>query len=421
MALRTSMKCATLVVLIAANTILGLRLYSKEIAPEPEESAYDSIELFTRALEQIRRNYVDDEKTSYRDLIHGALQGMMQSLDEHSQFLDESMFEDMQEDTKGQFGGLGIVISIREGELTIVSPMEDTPGFRAGLMSGDRIMEIDGISTEGVTLPEAVKQLRGEPGTKVSLKILRPKNQDVRDVEIVRADIQVPSVKDTRMLDGLIGYTRITQFNEPTADSLDRELASLVEQGAQALVIDLRNNPGGLLSSAIEVSQKFLNRSDIIVSTQGRRDDQTYRARARRHIDLPMALLVNGGSASASEIVAGALQDHRRAVLVGEKTFGKGSVQSVLPLDDGSALRLTTAKYYTPSNRLIHERGIEPDIVVPMSPETWRDLLIQRAREENPEAFEGREEDFPAEPVVDLQLERAVDVLKGIMAYTAKR
>jgi len=408
--------------LVLSATLAVSRLYSKEVEPvsSDRDEAYQNIATFTRALEQIRGNYVDKDKVSYELLIRGAMKGMMDALDEHSQFLDKDMYDDMQDDTKGQFGGLGIVISMKDNYLSIVSPMEDTPGFRAGLMSEDRILEIDGATTEGITLPDAVKKLRGEPGTTVTLKVLRPKTQEVKEHSLVRAEIKVASVKDTRVLEGGIGYIRVTQFNEPTAASLQAELDKLREQGIHALVLDLRNNPGGLLRSAIDVSQKFLDNREIIVSTQGRRegDQQMFRAGGRERItDIPMVVLVNGGSASASEIVAGALQDHKRAVLVGEKTFGKGSVQSVLPMEEGSALRLTTARYYTPANRMIHEMGIEPDIVVPMSPEDWQNIMDQRARQENPQAFAVTTNSVN---VVDAQLDRAVSVLKGIMTYQAR-
>ena len=409
------------VALLASNLMIGARLYSQEVAASGKDEAYEKIALFTRVIEQVRENYVDADKTTYEDLVYGALKGMLSSLDPHSQFLDADMYKDMKDDTSGQFGGLGIVISLKDGVLTIVAPMEDTPGFRAGLLAGDKIVEIDGKSTEGLTLPEAVKQLRGEPGTKVTLRILRPKTQEFRNVEVERANIEVASVKDAHLLGDGIGYLRITQFSEPTADALQKELERLVEQDLRGLVIDLRNNPGGLLSSAIEVSQKFLNRNDVVVSTQGRnaRQDQVYRARGRkRYTDFPIAILVNAGSASASEIVAGALQDHRRAVLVGEKTFGKGSVQSVLPMDEGTAIRLTTAKYYTPSKKVIHERGIEPDIVVPMDPEDWHQVQLRRAQA----GADAEEADGEAElrPVEDIQLQRAVDVLKGILKFSGR-
>ncbi|MBU0678108.1 MAG: S41 family peptidase [Verrucomicrobia bacterium] len=407
-----------LVALLAGNLMVGARLYSGEAGTDDREAAYDNIALFTKVIEQIRQNYVDLDKTEYKNLVYGALRGMLQSLDPHSQFMDPDMYTDMKDDTSGHFGGLGIVISIRDGILTIVAPMEDTPGFKAGLLSGDKIIEIDGESTEGLSLTEAVKQLRGIPGTDVTIRILRPQPHEIKEVTITRAVINVPSVKDAKIIEDGIGYLRITQFNVPTAGALQEALNELLDQGMESLIIDLRNNPGGLLNAAIEVSQKFLKRGDLVVFTRGREEEtkQKYVSRGRYHyLDFPIVILVNGGSASASEIVSGALQDHKRAILVGERTFGKGSVQSVLPQDDGSAIRLTTAKYYTPSERVIHERGIEPDIVVSMSPEEWRTLMIQRAKPENSTLTAEEEE----KEVVDVQLERALDVLKGVMIFQA--
>ena len=407
---------SVIALLMGMNLFIGARIYSQETQDADDDLAYEKIAIFTKVIEQIREYYVDEDKTEYKDLIYGALKGVMQSLDAHSQFLDPDMYNDMKDDTSGQFGGIGIVISIKDDVLTIVAPMEDTPGFRAGLLAGDKIIEIDGESTKGLTLPEAVKQLRGEPETDVSITIMRPKTQQIKEMSLTRAEINVPSVKDAELLDGDIGYIRIVQFNEPTADDLQVELEKLKEQGMKALILDVRNNPGGLLNSAIEVCQKFLTRGDMIVYTQGRDEKRkrTFRSRGKTHyLDFPMAILVNGGSASASEILAGALQDHKRAVLVGEKTFGKGSVQSVLPLEDGSAMRLTTEKYYTPSERVIHEKGIEPDLLVPMSMDDWHALMILRSRPKLAELDE--EED--ASDVEDIQLMRAMDVLKGIMIF----
>ncbi len=407
--------------LLLANLMIGARLYSEETNADDRDTAYDHMALFTTAIEQIRRNYVDGDKTEYRDLIYGALRGMLQSLDSHSAFLDPDMFSDMRDDTSGQFGGLGIVISMRNNILTIVAPMEDTPGSRAGLLSGDHIVEIDGESTEGWTLQQAVRKLRGAPDTDVTIKVVRPRTSEIEEHTITREIISVDSVRDVRMIGDMIGYMRVTQFNTPTAADVRAALEELEEQGMRALILDLRNNPGGLLNAAIEVAQQFVPRGELIVYTQGRdgRRGQRYTARERNaRTGFPMVVLINEGSASASEIVAGALQDHRRAVLIGEKTFGKGSVQSVLPLDDGSALRLTTAQYYTPSDRVIDERGIEPDIVIPIPAEDWRRLLLQRARPENAD-LEQLEEEDDFEDLVDIQLERAVDVLKGILIFEA--
>lgn len=410
---------AFIAIVLGLNVWIGGSLYSQENSMSDEDEAYSYIALFTEVMNEIRQNYVDEEKTSYQDLIYGALQGMLQALDAHSQFLDEDMYLDMKDDTSGQFGGLGIVISLRDNILMIVAPMEDTPGFRAGLLSGDKIIEIDGESTEGMSLAEAVKLLRGEPGTGIEIKIMRPESRELKDVEIVREIIEVKSVKNAEMLDENIGYIRLTQFNDPTVNLLHEEMDRLIEEGMSGLVLDLRNNPGGLLSSAVEVSQTFLKRGDLIVFTKGRseKDIRRYTAKGRkRYTDIPIVVLVNGGSASASEIVSGALQDQGRAVLVGEKTFGKGSVQSVKGMSNGSAVRLTTAKYYTPSEKVIHEKGIEPDIVVPMSPEEWRKIWLKRNRPAN---YLQEEDEENLEDVEDSQLNRALDVLKGIMIFEA--
>ena len=432
---------------LVVNLAVGARLYSEEVrsAEADQETSYEMYALFSKVVEQVRANYVDAEKSTYPELIEGALSGMLQSLDPHSQFMDEEAFTAMREDTAGQFGGLGITIGIKDSVLTVIAPMEGTPAFRAGLLSGDKIMEVDGESTEGLALEEAVKKLRGEPGTTVKVKIFRPRTQLMKEFELERAVINVPSIKDTRVLDGGIGYVRMLQFGESTARDLWEELEELEGQKVKAIILDLRSNPGGLLTAAVDVAQMFLRRGELIVFTRGRdnRMERSYRARARRTFPaVPMVVLINGFSASASEIVAGALQDNRRAILVGEKSFGKGSVQSVLPQDKGTAIRLTTAKYYTPSERVIHDNGIEPDIVVPMSVETWRDIIVSRNRAEevngNGETDaedegwvdeDGAEIPVPAVPageeadalspdeVSDPQLERAADLLRGLLVY----
>ena len=434
---------------LAVNLAVGARLYSQETAAAAEaaepDSPYEMYTLFSKVVEQVRANYVDADQSTYQDLIYGALKGMLQSLDPHSQFMDKEAFTAMKEDTAGKFGGLGITIGIKDAVLTVIAPMEETPAFRAGLLSGDKIIEINGDNTDGLALEDAVKKLRGDPGTLVKIKIFRPKTQLVKEFELERAIINVPSIKDTRVLDGGIGYVRMLQFGEDTAADLQAELDKLEDQKVKAFILDLRSNPGGLLTAAVDVSQKFLKRGDLIVFTRGRdnRMERSYRARARDTFpNVPMAVLINGYSASASEIVAGALQDNRRAVLVGEKSFGKGSVQSVLPQDGGTAIRLTTAKYYTPSERVIHDVGIEPDVVVPMSVENWRNILLSRNRAEETNGVpaaaaadegwvdsEGEElpelpgpakpetEEVDLENVADPQLDRACDMLRGILVF----
>lgn len=440
-----SFKWLAILAALIANLAVGIRLYSQETAAAAaaKDSPYEMYTLFSKAVEQVRANYVEGEKISYQDLIYGALRGMLQSLDPHSQFLDKEAFQSMREETAGKFGGLGITIGIKDGVLTIIAPMEGTPAFRAGLLSGDKIMEINNESTEGIALEDAVKKLRGDPGTRVKIKIFRPRTQLVKEFDLERAVINVPSIKDIQVLEGGLGYVRMLQFGESTAADLQKALDQLKAQNVRALILDLRSNPGGLLTAAVEVAQKFLKRGDLIVFTRGRdnRMERSYRARARETFpNVPMAVLINSYSASAAEIVAGALQDNRRAVLVGEKSFGKGSVQSVLPQDGGTAIRLTTAKYYTPSERVIHENGIEPDIVVPMSVENWRNIILarNRAEEKNGEniaplkdegwtAEDGEDllptPSVPSEPEVDLdnvtdpQLDRACDMLRGILTY----
>ncbi len=403
---------------LAANLFWGARIYSEEAPRAPRDEAYDSMALLTRVIDSVRRNYVEPSKTGYRDLSYGALRGMLGSLDEHCEFMDPDTFKSMQDDTAGQFGGIGVIVSLRDGVLTVVSPMEDSPGWKAGLLSGDQIIEIEGQPTENMPLTEAVKLMRGEPGTKVKIRYFRPGSGAPTTVEIERSIINIPSVKDAHILSDGIGYLRLVQFDEKTVPELDEAIRKLEGQGLRGLVLDLRNNPGGLLEGAVEVSSRFLPRGSLVVYTQGRdpRLRQTFMVRpGARPRAWPVAVLVNGGSASAAEIVAGALQDHGRGVLVGERTFGKGSVQTILPLEDGSALRLTTARYYTPKDRMIHDQGIEPDIYVPVSLKSWELILRARAGgEEGAPAAAGRAGMPP-----DIQLDRALDVLKGILQYRA--
>jgi len=376
----------------------------------------------------VRKDYVDGQKLTYQDLVYGALKGMLNTLDPHSEFMEPEKYKELQNDTQGAFGGLGIVVSMKDNFVTVVAPMDDSPGFKAGIMSGDRIIRIDGVSTEKMSLPDAVKSLRGDPGSEVKLSVFRPSSGQIQDFKLTRSVITVDMVKDVHgkkefpLGEDKIGYIRLVQFGEKTSDDLEQALTRLKKEGMQGLVLDLRWNPGGLLDQAVDVCEKFLPRGQLIVSTEGRNAAQNSRRTANGHGDelhgMPIVVLINLGSASASEIVAGCLQDLKRAIVLGEKSFGKGSVQSILPLQDGSALRLTTAKYYTPSHKVIHEEGITPDIAVPMSDLEERDIQLQRAPgglESLPE--KDRERVSNAQ---DPQLDRAMDLLKGITLFTQR-
>lgn len=411
---------------LALNLALGARLYLNAAGTIEKDSPYPHLELFSLVMERIRKDYVDGKDLTYEALVHSALKGMMEQLDPHSEFLEPDQYRDLQDDTQGQFGGLGIVVSIKDNVVTVVAPMEDTPGWRAGILAGDQILRIDGRSTEKMSLPEAVKLLRGEPGTQVTITIHRPSTGLTRELTLTRAVINVDMVRDINgkkefpLGEDKIGYIRIAQFGERTAEELDAALQKLRAQGMTALILDLRWNPGGLLEQAVAVCSKFLPRGQLIVSTEGRSSVQKFTARGRGDElnRMPMVVLVNVGSASAAEIVAGCLQDTKRAVILGETTFGKGSVQSILPLPQGAALRLTTAKYYTPSHKVIHEHGITPDIEVLMSDDEERAAFARRS----PGGFEALD---PAErerlaKLTDTQLERARDLLRGITLFTQR-
>jgi len=415
-----------IVAVLAVNLLIGARVYSDSADTTQKDSVYPNMKLFSEVMEKVRRDYVDGTNLTYQDLVYGALKGMINELDPHSEFLDPDKYKDLQSDTEGHFGGLGIVIAMKDNFVTVVSPMEDTPGFKAGILSGDRIVKVNGKSTENMALPDVVKILRGDPNTDVSITIMRPSSGIVKDYTLTRAVINVDMVKDINgkkefpLGENKIGYIRLVQFGEKTSDDLETAINKLKSQGMQALVIDLRWNPGGLLDQAVEVCEKFLPRGQLIVSTEGRNASQDSKHRASGRGDelhgMPIVVLVNLGSASASEIVSGCLQDLHRAIILGEKTFGKGSVQSIIPLDDGSALRLTTAKYYTPSHKVIHQVGITPNIVVPTTDEEDRDIRLQLTPG-GLDSLDQKERDH-VKASHDPQLERATDLLKGIMLYT---
>ena len=421
--MRRPLILSALVGILLLGLALSVHFYPLRAASEePEDSGYSQISIFAKAVQLLRQDYVDGNKTSYHELITAAMKGMLASLDPHSQYMDPNDFRDMQDDTRSRFNGLGIEVSMKNGLPTVVSPMEDTPAARAGILSGDQILKINGTATDKMELQDAVNLLRGVPGQKVTLTLLRPSTKEIKDYTLERVEIKVQSVKGARLLDSeltgpfKIAYVRLIQFNEPTADDLAKALDDLQKQGMQALVLDLRNNPGGLLNSAVDVCAQFLPPNTKVVSTQGRaasqQRDYTTSGATKERPHFPMALLVNEGSASGAEIVSGALKDLHRAILVGETTFGKGSVQNVLQLPDGSALRFTTAKYCTPSKQVIHGNGVTPNIRVPMSAEQERALFVSRSGE----PLKPQEEKDLIKSK-DPQMLRAIDALKGVMIY----
>nr|WP_245957036.1 S41 family peptidase [Aestuariispira insulae] len=398
------------------------------VANADDQETYKSLELFSKAFEKVREDYVED--VSEKELIEAAIQGMLSSLDPHSSYFSAKEYEDLRTDTKGEFGGLGIEVTMENGWVKVVSPIDETPAYRAGIKAGDYITHLDGESVQGLSLDQAVERMRGLVGEDIKLTIAR-EGVDPFDVTITRDKIKIRSVR-YRVEDGNVGYIRISRFNEQTQPGLDQAIKRLneeTENGLAGYVLDLRNNPGGLLDQAISVSDTFLEQG-LIVSTRGRdrQNAQDFRAsKGDSAKGLPVVILINGGSASASEIVAGALQDHRRAILVGTDTFGKGSVQTILPLNRTDAIKLTTQRYYTPNGRSIQAKGIQPDIVVEQarlevlnnnfrSEADLRGALdSENAPAENTEEAEAETgETTPA----DYQLSRAVDLIKAISLYS---
>jgi carboxyl-terminal processing protease len=409
--------------LVSFNLAVGYKILTGKAAADSANGDYFNLTVFTRALQLVRQDYVDESKTSYRGLTYSALHGMLNSLDPHSQFMEPADFRDMEDETKSEFGGLGIIVSTKDGTITVVTPMEDTPSMRAGIMPGDQILRINGSVTDRMSLQDALNLLRGDPGQKVTLTVYRPSTKETKEFTLQREIIKVASVKDAKLLDSTgggkfkIGYLRITQFNEPTPGELNQKLDELQRQGMQALILDLRFNPGGLLTSAVDVCGLFLPPKTMVVYTEGREGSQRHEyytdQKSKPRTNIPMAVLVNGQSASGAEIVAGALKDLNRAILIGETTFGKGSVQSVIQLPDGSALRLTTAKYYTPSRQVIHENGVTPNIKASLTADQEKALLLRRR-----DGVLSSDEQKFVNSQRDSQLDRAVDAVKSVMIYT---
>jgi len=396
--------------LVVLMLSLGGTVNSKSADTGP---TYEQLRLFTEVLSIVQNQYVDEVPP--KDLIYNAIKGTLRGLDPHSSFLDPENYKEMQVETSGSFGGLGIEITLRDDILTVVSPIDGTPAYRAGLQPGDRIVKIDGLVTKDMQLSDAVKRMRGKPGTKVTISIVREGMTEAKDFEITREQIRVHSVRTQDLGQG-IAYIKLRQFQEQSSHDMDQALEKFAKSGMKALVLDLRNNPGGLLTAAVEVTEKFVDDGKLVVYTEGRVRNQNMRFSAHAkhpYSALPMVVLVNQGSASASEIVAGALQDYGRAMVVGTQSFGKGSVQTIIPLSDGSGLRLTTAKYFTPKGRSIHGKGITPDIVVEVPKET---MAATRERN-NPLPSADPMEDLKK----DIQLQRALDVIKTMRVLEQQR
>jgi carboxyl-terminal processing protease len=427
----SNFKKATL--FIATVSVLTLTIafgVQRRCAAQGGGNDYESIELFTDVLSIVKKSYVEEVDT--KKLIYGAINGMLSSLDPHSSFMPPDTYKEMKIDTKGAFGGLGIEITVKEGILTVISPIEDTPAFKAGIKAGDQILKIDDKFTKDLTITEAVKRMRGVKGTKVTLTIMREGFEKTKEFVMERDIIQVKSVK-SKVLDDGYGYIRISQFQEKTDDDLEKALKSLQSEAPlKGLVLDMRNDPGGLLDQAVRVCEHFVEEGKLIVYTEGREKDSKMRFTSRKGSkegNYPIVVLINSGSASASEIVAGCLQDHKRAVVMGTQSFGKGSVQTIIPLADNSGLRLTTARYFTPSGRSIQAKGITPDIVaekvdLAASSEKREGMHIREKDLEN--HFEGDKKDgadekkekpapYKTDEMIksDSQVLRALDLLKG--------
>ena len=405
------------------------RLLSTTSAVAAASDTYRQLNLFGDVFEKIRSDYV--EKPDEAKLIESAINGMLSGLDPHSSFLDAKNFRDMQVQTRGEFGGLGIEVTMEEGMIKVVAPIDDTPASRAGVMAGDIITHIDDEQVQGLTLNQAVEKMRGAVNSTVRLKISRKGASDGLELKLTRDVIRIRSVRSRN--EGDVGYIRVTQFNEQTFEGLKRSIDTLTQEigsdKIKGFVIDLRNNPGGLLDQAIAVSDAFLERGEI-VSTRGRNADETQRYNARAG-DLtkgkPVVVLVNGGSASASEIVAGALQDHKRATIIGSRSFGKGSVQTIIPLGSNGAVRLTTARYYTPSGRSIQAKGIDPDVQVlndipdelKGKDETKGEAALRGHLKNGEEEKGGSSAYVPPDPKNDKQLNYAYDLLRGVKVNDA--
>jgi carboxyl-terminal processing protease len=394
----------------------------------PPDDAYRQMELLTRAMETIRQSYVNESQVTYEQLVEGALEGMLRKLDPHCEYMGKSLFEDMRREQSDESEGVGISVTLREGSLTIISVREDGPAARAGIIGGDQMVRINDVLTDSVGVAEAIQLLTGKAGEELKLTVRRPGTKQFLEFTLKRETLSETSVHDAMLFTPTmagnykIGYARVSEFTQATARDLSAALDELEKQGMQAFVLDMRNNPGGLLDSAIAVCGEFLPEGTVVVTTEGRIASQNpppYRTPSRegkRQRRYPMAVLINHGSASAAEITAGALQDLKRAIVVGTTSFGKGSVQSIIPMKNGAAMRMTIAKYYTPSHRTIHEHGVEPNIVSVLS--TEEEMRVAKWRNNH---GTGEAAAIEIANLGDKQLERAVDALKGALVFESFR
>ncbi|OGR51323.1 MAG: hypothetical protein A3I11_07315 [Elusimicrobia bacterium RIFCSPLOWO2_02_FULL_39_32] len=407
----------TVLLFVSLGLFSSDKISTLKAATSNVDKTLEQLKILIEVFDYIQQHYVEEKNA--KDLLNGAAHGMVRTLDPFSQFLEPESHKEMQTETEGQFGGLGIRIEIRDEWLTVMTPIPDTPAYRAGILPGDKIVKIEGVSTQGISLQDAVRKLRGQPGTIVKISIVHEGLKEPLEISLIREIIKIESVR-SRMVEGKIGYLQLIEFSAKTDKDMNRAIQNLLNEGMEALVLDLRYNPGGLLNVAVNVVKSFIGDQKLIVYTEGRKANRVeYKADPQSpYAKLPLVVLVNGGSASGSEIVAGALQDHHRALILGTTTFGKASVQSVIPLSDGSGLRLTTAKYYTPAGRAIQrdekngKGGIAPDILVELPREM--EIKIRRQQEEiygkdrAPRSVIKKEEQ-----VEDIALRRAMEFLKA--------
>lgn len=425
-----------IIIATLAGAGFGVYAYSKNVSFFPEEDL-KLFKIFSQAFQIVKSNYVEPDEATSKKLVYNAIRGMLENLDAHSGFMEPEATKEMEVETKGFFGGIGIEITIKDNVLTVVAPIDDTPASKAGILAGDQIIKIENKLTKGMTVQDAVKLLRGTPGTPVTIHIMREGFKELKEVRLVRDVIKIKTIK-FKLLNDQYAYIRVTQFQEQTTNDFKKALAELQkDRELKGLILDLRNNPGGLLDQAVKLADEFL-KDGVIVFTKDRegKGSKFYATKKTKTVgDYPVICLVNAGSASASEIVAGALQDHKVAVIMGSQTFGKASVQTIFPMEDGSSLRLTTARYYTPSGKLIQAKGITPDIEIKDGsfhtirekdlPKHLPDADGNKDAKENEEKV--KEKDVkpvmkpPRSPEEDEVVQKAVDLLKSWEIFKTKK